>query len=295
MYHLNYVGAVNTIRRDPELVFRCLRCFFAQKTPPQKVYLVDQNADPLQLPQDLLEKPIEHIRTRAASPSAARNQLPRELMCDWILFCDDDGYMAPDYSEVLQEALQEQPGLQLIGGTCIDDASQTHYSIRLKIGGSLDSLLGSKLLPGGNFLIRPSLFEKIGRFDERFGTGSRWASSEETDLCWKAIQARAPMAYLNRLVVFHPPAHDKDTVFAIKKSFRYGRGKGALAGKWCFERPSLLGAWEFLEMLAIPPLNAFRGVLRGELRQILIQAATFTGRLLGFIEFAAHRILPRTS
>lgn len=294
MSEIRYMGVMNTIRRDPEIVFRGLRSFFKQSPPPELVYFIDQNPQKMQLPDDLAANPkIIHHHEQVPSVGLARNSIPKTIAQDWILFCDDDGFLADDYVHELAQILANKPDLELVAGPYIHDTDGKYYSVRHQIGGRLNTILGSKLLLGSNICIRPQLFNRIGRYDTRFGPGSNFPSSDETDLCWKSLSAGANMLYSPRLRVFHPPAHSASTPEAVQKAFRYGRGKGALAAKWMFERPSILGYWEFIEMNLVPVVNAFTGCAQGDFRQIQIQWNVLKGRYQGFFEFV--RLLKKGS
>lgn len=285
-----YMGVLNSIRRSPEVVFRGLRSFFKQRPAPQKVFFVDQNPTKMELPDDLVhDARLIHHHQPVPSVGLARNLVPEVPGIEWLVFCDDDGFLADDYVEKLVGILQTNPDLELVVGPYINETDDKYYSMRHSIGGRLDTLFGSKLLLGSNISIRTQTYDRIGRYDARFGPGSSWPSSDETDLCWRAIAAKVPMLYSSEIRVFHPPAHSANTHEAISKAYRYGKGKGALVAKWTFERPHRLGYWELLEMNVMPVLHMLLGVLRGELRQIPIQSAMLAGRYRGFFEFIVRR------
>lgn len=283
---LRYWGVLNTIRRPPEMVWRGLRSFLKQSTRPEKIFFIDQNETPMVLPPDLAACGlIVHHHQPVPSVGLARNLVPRGLATDWIVLCDDDGFLAEDYTQELEKIILANPNLELVAGPYINETDGKFYSVRHEWGGRLDTILGTKLLMGSNIAIRPRTFDRIGRYDIRFGPGSSFPSSDETDLCWKAYTAHVPMIYSSKIRVYHPPAHAANTEDAVRKAYNYGRGKGALAAKWMIERPSIIGYYEFVEMNVIPFLNMVRGCLRGDVRQIRIQWAVLRGRYHGFFQF----------
>ena len=291
---LRYWGVLNTIRRPPEMVWRGLRSFLKQETLPEKIFFIDQNETPMVLPQDLADSGlIIHHHQPVPSVGMARNLVPPNLEVEWIILCDDDGFLAEDYTAELSQILSKDPNLELVAGPYVNETDGAYYSVRHKIGGRLDTVWGTKLLMGSNIAIRSHVFDSIGRYDVRFGPGSSFPSSDETDLCWKAYSAKVRMVYSSKLRVHHPPAHSANTEEAIRKAYGYGIGKGGLVAKWMFERPSILGFYEFFEMIAIPIVNALRGCLRGEFRQIRIQKAVLAGRARGFIQFLRLYVFPK--
>jgi len=237
---------VNTYGRDPRLVERAIASFLRQKHQPGRIHLIDQNEVPLVITvahQDRTRLAHHHRPVRECS--RARNVALELVTAGWIAFCDDDGYWADDYSERLREILASDPALQLIAGTVIEETTGEPYSLRHRIGGRLDTFLGSKLFPGANFAIRAETFARVGGYDPRLGPGTAWPSSEEADLCWRVITSGAPARYAPQLRVLHPPAHDADVRKAADKAYAYGLGKGALAAKWVFERHHRFGLLPF--------------------------------------------------
>jgi GT2 family glycosyltransferase len=296
MSSLCYMGVLNSLRREPDIVFRGLRSFFRQNPQPVKVFFIDQNELKLELPEDLQNDPrLIHHHQPVPSVGLARNLVSSDPGVDWLVFCDDDGFLADDYVSNLVQILAQRPELELVAGPYVHETDGRYYSRRHAVAGRLDTILGSKLLLGSNISIRPHTYNRIGRYDPRFGPGSFWPSSDETDLAWRAQVAKVPMLYSPDIRVFHPSAHSADTREAIAKAYRYGRGKGALVAKWMFECPHPLGYWEFFEMHVIPFVNMVYGCLHGEFRQISIQFAVLRGRYRGFWEFVWRRGTPGDS
>lgn len=297
MKKIDYIVVVNTIYRPAEMLQTCLTQISKQTFKPKKVFIYDQNNQSLNLDFSILDaQNIEHahLNVSTKSPSSTRNLLPANLNAEWILFCDDDGYLCDDYSEVWSKLLLKNCKLELVAGPYLVINTSNYYSPRFKIGGKLDSFLGSKLLIGGNFTIKTTTFNRIGRYDERFGPGAYWAANEETDLAWKAIAAKVNMIYEPKMIVYHPAPHDPDLNSSVKKANRYAIGRGALVGKWLIEKKSYFGFLEFFEMLFIPLVNLFRGIFCFDFNQIIIQPVVMFGRIYGLIEYIFMWSLRRT-
>lgn len=284
---MNYVVAVNSYGRESAPIERAIRSFLNQQVLPGKIFFIDQNERPLQLSPDLESNPlVVHLNFPEKSCALARNSILNQIDSGWIAFCDDDGHAAPDYSEKLREILDRNPDAALIAGGILDETTGEFYSVRQKIGGRLDSFVGTKLMGGANFLIRAETFRSVSGYDPRLGPGSRWPSSEEPDLCWRVLLSGARVIFAPEIKVLHPPMFSSDATRAAQKAYHYGRGKGALAAKWIFERRHKFGFLEFAEMTVVPFLNMARGLVKGDFRQLRIQTAVLRGRLRGFLEFA---------
>ncbi|NDG86252.1 MAG: hypothetical protein EBX52_14585, partial [Proteobacteria bacterium] len=156
------------------------------------------------------------------------------------------------------------------------------YSKRHALGGDMRFFWNTKLLMGSNFCVNRRVFERLGKFDEEFGAGAPFGSSEETDFAWKAFFGREPMVFAPELVVFHVPPFAGEDRFERAKAYRYGYGKGRLVRKWLRKgHPVVLV--EFFEMLVVPLLKMLPAVLRAGTRDLAIQGAALLGRIRGFL------------
>jgi GT2 family glycosyltransferase len=283
---MNFVTVINTYKRPAELAFRSLNASLHQKIPPKKIILIDQNIEGLNLPEDILANQlIVRTRTNKKSVSAARNTLVIPEGAEWIFFCDDDGYPCDDYSEKLEKIISKNPSLEILAGSIVRDDNKQFYTLRHKKGGSLKSFRNTKNLMGSNFVIKAKVFDELERFDENFGAGSRWGSSEETDFCWKAYFAGKNMEFFPELIVYHVPPFTESLDEGFHKAFKYGVGKGALVSKWLFKKKRIKVLYELLEMITVPFIQSIRGLLTFKFGLIAANFAALTGRLYGMIKY----------
>ncbi len=282
---MNYIAAVNTINRNKDLVERCLQALLLQKIKPQKVILIDQNDRELDLPESILSNPIfSRLKVKFMSVSAARNSLQIPPNAEWIFFCDDDGYACDNYSEILNNLILANPKIEIFAGSIIREDTKDFYSLRHKKGGSLSKFRNTKNLMGSNFVVKVSTFEKLQRFDENFGVGSYWGSSEETDFCWKAFFQKVPMEFYPELKVYHLPPFNESIKTGFNKSFLYGIGKGALVYKWLIKNKKPVVLYEFAEMIFVPFTISIIGLIRLKPQLAVTSFASLIGRLFGFIK-----------
>ena len=282
---LAYIIVTNTINRPVELVFRSLNASLNQKIKPKKVILLDQNKAALNLPDEIAKNPLfEKQNTSLNSVSAARNSLVIPDGTDWIFFCDDDGYPHPDYSEILQKKISNDPDIEILAGNIIREDTNTNYTLRQKNFGSLKYFRNTKKLMGSNFVVKVKTFEELDRFDENFGAGSYWGSGEETDFCWKAFFAKREMEFFPELIVYHVPPFHENMKTGFKKSFKYGVGKGALVWKWLFRKRKLIVIYELLEMVIVPFIHFLRGIFTLKPSLIATHFASLIGRFYGLLK-----------
>jgi GT2 family glycosyltransferase len=138
---------------------------------------------------------------------------------------------------------------------------------------------------GSNFVIKVKVFDELGRFDENFGAGSHWGSSEETDFCWKAYFAGKNMEFFTELIVYHVPPFNESFNEGFNKALKYGIGKGALVSKWLFKKKEIKVLYELFEMMTVPFIQSFRGLFTLKFGLIATNFAALCGRLYGMIKY----------
>ncbi len=282
---MNYIAVVNTINRPQQLVERCLNVLLAQKISPIKVILIDQNEKELELSKLITDNPIfTRSKVNYKSVSAARNSVVIPEAADWIFFCDDDGYACDNYSEILSNLISKNPNIEIFAGSIIREDTNDYYSLRHKKGGTLKKFRNTKNLMGSNFVVKTSVFNRLNRFDENFGAGSYWGSSEETDFCWNAFFEKIEMEFFRELRVYHVPPFNETIKTGLKKSYSYGIGKGALVYKWLIKKHKFLVVYELGEMFILPFLLSILGILKLKPQLVATNLAAFTGRFYGFVK-----------
>jgi len=282
---LQYIIVVNTYKRPGHLVERCLKASLKQKIQPQRIILIDQNSEELKLTTDILTNPLFlKTKTKKTSVSAARNTLLIPENTDWIFFCDDDGFPCENYSGILNQIISTNPKLDILAGSIVREDNNEFYTLRHK-GGTLKKFRNTKNLMGSNFIVRANIFDELDRFDENFGAGSRWGSSEETDFCWKAFFAGKNMEYFPELIVYHVPPFNESIKKGFRKAFKYGVGKGALVSKWLFGKKKLIVIYELIEMTTVPFIQSIRGLFTLRFGLIATNFAALSGRYYGMIKY----------
>jgi hypothetical protein len=282
---MNYIIITNTFKRSIQLIARSIRASLSQKIKPQKVFLIDQNNPGISLPDDIVSNELfTSINSDKTSVSAARNSLTIPKNIDWIFFCDDDGYPCEDYSEKLEILINNHPEIEIFAGSIIREDNNNFYTLRHKKGGSMKLFRHTKNLMGSNFVIKADTFTKLGKFDENFGVGSYWGSSEETDFCWKAYFSGVKMEYFPELKVFHVPPFNLSVKNGFTKAFGYGVGKGALVFKWLVKKRRLKVSYELIEMFIVPIIQSVRAIFILKPQLILTNIAAVGGRTYGFIK-----------
>lgn len=237
-----------------------------------EIIFVDQNKIPLVLDQNLDPVNLNHYPTTSISRARNRGAL---LACGtWLIFVDDDAQLDPAYLQEFFKLQEKAPSCSIWAGTIyIDNDRNSFYSNRQRTSRVELGFLEMKVLMGGNFIIKRDLFAAIGKFDEEFGIGGKFPSSEDTDLAWRIHYAGFPMRLSHDLRVYHPAPQ----TISMKKAYAYGLGKGALVGKWIFREHKMLTIIELGEMILVPLAKMLL-----DFKAAPTHFSTLMGRLKGF-------------
>ena len=282
----NIVIFTNSYGRGRSLVERSLQASLEQQPMANKIVFIDQNDSKLTLSPEIEQHPLFiHLHYPVKAVSKARNLYEMPLDTDWVIFCDDDGFLEPDYMKKFTKLIATRPDLEIIAGSIIRDDNKKYYSPRHQIGGSLENFSNTKLLMGSNFAVRPETFRRLRGFDEDFGAGAFWGSSEETDFAWKAYFAKAKMAYYPDLIVYHIKPYAGPFFASCRKAFRYGVGKGAMVAKWIIQERKFLPFYELAEMLLLPLMQAVSNLFRLKQKYLIIHICAFVGRIVGLLQY----------
>ncbi|HUY68306.1 MAG TPA: glycosyltransferase family A protein [Alphaproteobacteria bacterium] len=210
--------------------------------------------------------PVQALHEPRKGVATARNCALRAAKGDLLVWTDDDCRLSEDHIEnaLRHDAADSEPVLR---GGRVELGDPADLPLSIKVGLTMtrwshsmrsarhESL--SNCIIGCNFVMRRTLVEKIGYFDERFGAGSAIPGGEDSDYVYRAYLAGVPIEYVPDIIVFHH--HGRNDLIDGNKLLRnYMIGKGGLYAKYLFRhldfsRP----AWWTVK-------NALREILHGK-------------------------------
>lgn len=164
---------------------------------------------------------VECTVMKGASISQMRNAGAAMASGDILGFIDSDCIVSPDWAKKAIEFIFDYVGI--VGGYYgLGDSpgwiERTWVELKKDISGEVS------FVSAGNMVIRASLFQKVGGFDEGIETGEDW------DLCQSVIEAGYKVINQPTLHVTHLGNH-KTLLGIIKKERWYGQGMfGVLKG-----------------------------------------------------------------
>ena len=192
--------------------------------------------------------PLQILYEAKKGLAAARNCGIRAAKGDIIAFTDDDCRMDNNYITDLLKHFAQDEGLILRGGRIElgdkDDLPLTIKTNRLPMRWNKSTpsakyaLMSGEAICGCNMAMPRGLIEKVGLFDERFGTGTAIPAGEDTDYFLRTYLAGITIEYVPDMLIFH--WHGRKTPADARKLLQnYTIANGALNAKYLFKAPSL--------------------------------------------------------
>lgn len=226
---------------------KCLASVLQQNYPNYEVLVVDNASSDGSV--EFVEQEFSTVRVIRNETNlgfgGANNVGASRATGEYLAFLNQDTVVEPDWLAELLTPLEEDPEAALATSKILLMAqpdkintcgNQTHYtglSFCRGVGqpaDNFDQLEIVDAVAGAAFLIRKSVFEKIGRFDERF-----FLYMEDIDLSWRARLAGYTCLYVPNSVIYHEYA----LTFGPDKSFYQERNRWLMLLK-CLRWPTLL-------------------------------------------------------
>jgi glycosyltransferase involved in cell wall biosynthesis len=180
-----------------------------------------------------------HIEVRGTSP--ARNAALHAASGEVIAMFDDDCEAAPDWLAVIDECLDDQPGVGVVGGA-LSAPTQRHRGpgncpTLIPRDTVYDPVRDRRQAPAGwdwvcaNVALRRSVLEQVGDFDECLGPGTPFPSCEDTDFKLRLEALGVTMRVTPRSIVHHTYGWRSGLSAVLRHQRNYARGNGAMAAK----------------------------------------------------------------
>jgi hypothetical protein len=155
---------------------------------------------------------------------------------------DDDCEAAPDLLEVLRDAFDLYPKVDLIGGAMLAPPKPVgrgfgrcrHWSpveFLCHTGDGRGAAADETGMVGGNCAMRRGLLGSVGRFDETLGVGGDFPAAEDSDYFLRVLAHGGTVLCTPRAVVHHSDGWRYGYRTVLRYQHQRGLGNGALAAK----------------------------------------------------------------
>jgi GT2 family glycosyltransferase len=141
-------------------------------------------------------------------------------------------------------------------------------------------------------IIKRATLLGLGGFDEDLGVGSKWPSSEDSDVLIRALLSGEKAYICKDLCVYHPTEVEKILGLSYrdirKRGYNYGSGRAAFLRKTFLS--SSLKWWsvkQWLILLLYAVVGALISLFKGNIKFFVRDAASFCGRFVVFVKYEA--------
>lgn len=153
--------------------------------------------------------------------SVARNFAIAKSTGEYLVFIDDDAMVDKDFIEALSKNIVRHDKVNAFCGRIIDPIRDLPFS-PLFSNNSIKKLgyLDYQYFMGSAHVLSRKVLDRIGCYDERFGVGSKYFGSEESDIFFRLKAANEQVLYLPDLMFFHYlPTVPKSYVYKYAYAF----------------------------------------------------------------------------
>jgi GT2 family glycosyltransferase len=235
------VSVVICTRDRPKHLRRCLESIARLRFPPEEIIVVDNGnqREETRRVTEAFEK-VRYVVEPRPGLSRARNTGVRATACQLVAFTDDDIVVGDDWLFHLVTALQD-PGVAGATGLVFaaELRTEAHIAFEHGFGGFHQGYVPRRYGPefvrntrrkaaavwsicaGGNMIVRRSLFDSTGLFDERLGAGAA-GCSEDSEFWYRVLANGGTCAYTPAAVVSHH--HREDLESLGQQIYFYMRG-----------------------------------------------------------------------
>lgn len=196
------VSVIVCTARGSATLVACLDSLVALNYPDFEVILVNDGEDVRVAEIAATYDAVIHLPVEHAGLGAARNTGAAAASGEIFVYTDDDCTVEPDWLNWMVRLFSEE-SVGCAGGPNIAPRpeSPTRAVVTAAPGAAVQVLLSqtrAEYLPGCNFAVRKSVFEKLGGFNAVFT-----AAGSDVDFCWRARSAGYELAFHPSAFVWH--------------------------------------------------------------------------------------------
>jgi GT2 family glycosyltransferase len=223
-------------RNRPELLGQTVAGILDGEELPSELIIVDQSDAPHAELGALASTPdceVRYLWTNVAGLSRANNLGIDEARHDLLVFTHDDVRVSPTWFGTLVDSLLREGPDTIVTGRVLPEADgpggfvpSTKVDEQRRV---YEGRTGEGVLYPMTMAMHRSVFDRVGRFDERLGPGTPFPAAEDNDLCHRLLDAGYRIVYEPRAVLHHRAWRPEADFLPLRWS--YGRGQGAFYAK----------------------------------------------------------------
>lgn len=216
----------------PEMLKVCVESLLIQKTAiPYEIIILDQSdfEKRIALPSNKVVARV--IACDFKNKSSALNLGVKLASADLLAVIDDDCIADKYWIDSLHKALRKEGRNFIVTGRVIagdkeSDAisSRLHDTLNERAVFKKDKITPIFKLSGCNFGFHKDAYKEIGRFNENFGPGSVFRSSDDNEWSYRALQFGFQIVYTPEAVTAHRSWRSAKEDISLMKDYGYAAG-----------------------------------------------------------------------
>ena len=188
---------------------RCMESIQGQAYSSFNVFIIDQGKIDLSIHLNQFDFQTFHIKTEKKGLCLGLNIGMNKSSAEYLVFLDDDAFIKKNYLEVASKTLQSTK-VACLGGVVLD--LKTNKPIARSIRADRSFYLGfddyNQWMCSATIIQREVLVG-LGGFDEDFGVGGKWPSSEDSDILIRSLLSGVKAYICKDMCVYHPSEAEK--------------------------------------------------------------------------------------
>ncbi|MCM8787755.1 MAG: glycosyltransferase [Candidatus Omnitrophica bacterium] len=179
-------------------------------------------------------KKIIYLKDNGTGLSRARNIGWKRAKGEIISYTDDDAYVDKNWLKNIWLTFKKDKKIGIVGGKIIpvyknninsNDFIPKEFEYilpSLDLGNKIKEYDGGALPPGVNYSIRNNFFEKLGGFDEFFGSNNKrklQIFGEDSDMTIRVKKKEYKVIYNYKVIVYHPIKENRLDINFLKNRF----------------------------------------------------------------------------
>ncbi len=171
---------------------------------------------------------VRHMFEKREGLAFARNTALSAASGEVIAFTDDDVLVSEDWLDEVHREFANDPGLRMLSGRVLLAAEELQQVALLQSDERANFGLpdGVNFVMGANMAFRREVFERVGPFDVRLGSGRFFPGAEDVELIYRGLKAGYRLLYAPNVLVYHN--HDRVTLEQACR-LQYGYAKSCSA------------------------------------------------------------------
>lgn len=215
----------------PGMLRACISSILTQKlSPSYEIIILDQSDPEKKYSPPPHERRIKVVPLEFKNKSRALNLGVAIASSEHIAVIDDDCIAHEQWLASMRDALLSEPEKIITGRVMAGEIeekairSRLHDALEERIVYQRDSITPIFKLSGCNFGFSKSTYKTVGPFNEKFGPGSIFKSSDDNEWSYRALHQGLKIVYQPQIIVFHRSWRDRVADAKLMKDYGYAAG-----------------------------------------------------------------------